>query len=213
MSGERFCRYKLELARRRALEVLKLKEKPKMSFNTKAALRLALIATAAASMAACASRPKPTPAVTTPPPAAQAPQAPARPMPTAPPVSQSALPGSEQDFVINVGDRVYFDTDAYEVREDATGVLNNQAAWLVRYPNVQIRIEGNADERGTREYNLALGSRRANSVRDYLVQHGVAAARIATISYGKERPIDGGTDEAAWQKNRNGHTAIVSGAR
>lgn len=183
-----------------------------MSFSTKPALRLALIATAAVAMTACASRPKPTPPMTTPPPA-EAPQAPSRPSPTAPPVNQGALPGTEQDFVVNVGDRVYFDTDAYTVREDATGVLNSQAAWLVRYPNVQIRIEGNADERGTREYNLALGSRRANSVRDYLVQHGVAASRIATISYGKERPIDGGTDEAAWGKNRNGHTAIVSGAR
>ncbi len=183
-----------------------------MSFNTKAALRLALIATAAVSVTACASRPKPQPPVNAP----QAPQsqpAPDRPAPTPGPVSQSALPGSEQDFVINVGDRVYFDTDAYEVREDAAGVLNNQAAWLVRYPAVQIRIEGNADERGTREYNLALGSRRANSIREYLVQKGVAASRIATISYGKERPIDAGTDEAAWQKNRNGHTAIVSGSR
>ena len=183
-----------------------------MSFNTKHALRLALIATAAVSMTACASRPKPTPPMTAPPPA-EAPPAPSRPAPTPTPVNQGALPGTEQDFVINVGDRVYFDTDQYDIREDAGPVLTNQAAWLVRYPNVQIRIEGNADERGTREYNLALGSRRANSVRDYLVQHGVAAARIATISYGKERPIDPGTDEGAWQKNRNGHTAIVSGAR
>jgi peptidoglycan-associated lipoprotein len=147
------------------------------------------------------------------PPPAEAPPAPSRPAPTPAPVDQGALPGTEQDFVINVGDRVYFDTDQYDVREDAVPVLTNQAAWLVRYPNEQIRIEGNADERGTREYNLALGSRRANSVRDYLVQHGVAASRIATISYGKERPIDPGTDEAAWQKNRNSHTAIVSGAR
>ena len=183
-----------------------------MSFSTKHALRLALIATAALSMAACASRPKPTPPAPTPP-APQAGPAPTRPAPTPAPVSQGALPGSEQDFVVNVGDRVYFDTDQYEIRADATPVLTAQAAWLARYPNVAIRIEGNADERGTREYNLALGSRRANSVREFLVGHGVAAARIATISYGKERPIDPGTDEAAWQKNRNGHTAIVSGAR
>jgi peptidoglycan-associated lipoprotein len=183
-----------------------------MSFSTKPALRLALIATAAISMAACASRPKPTLPTTTPAPA-EAPPAPARPAPTQAPVSQGALPGSEQDFVINVGDRVYFETDAYDVNAEAAGILSNQAAWLVRYPNVQIRIEGNADERGTREYNLALGSRRANSIREFLVQKGVAASRIATISYGKERPIDAGTDEAAWQKNRNGHTAIVSGSR
>ncbi len=183
-----------------------------MSFSTKHALRLALIATAAASMAACASRPKPTPPISTPTPPASEP-APERPAPTPGPVSQGAVPGSEQDFVVNVGDRVYFDTDAFEVRADATPVLSAQAAWLARYPNVQIRIEGNADERGTREYNLALGSRRANSIRDFLVSRGVAASRIATISYGKERPIDPGTDESAWQKNRNGHTAIVSGAR
>ncbi len=101
-----------------------------MSFNTKHALRLALIATAAVSMTACASRPKPTPPVTAPPPA-EAPPAPSRPAPTPPPVNQGALPGTEQDFVINVGDRVYFDTDQYDVREDAVPVLTNQAAWLV----------------------------------------------------------------------------------
>jgi len=135
-----------------------------MSFNTKHALRLALIATAAVSMTACASRPKPTPPMTAPPPA-EAPPAPSRPAPTPPPVNQGALPGTEQDFVINVGDRVYFDTDQYDIREDAGPVLTNQAAWLVRYPNVQIRIEGNADERGTREYNLALGARRPGPAR------------------------------------------------
>ncbi|HEX5378947.1 MAG TPA: peptidoglycan-associated lipoprotein Pal [Phenylobacterium sp.] len=183
-----------------------------MSFSTKHVLHLALVATAAISMTACASRPKPSTMAPTPP-APQAGPAPARPAPMAPPVSQGALPGSEQDFVVNVGDRVYFDTDEYEVRADAVPVLNGQAQWLVRYPSVQVRIEGNADERGTREYNLALGSRRANSVRDYLVAHGVAASRIATISYGKERPIDPGTDEAAWQKNRNARTAISGGAR
>jgi peptidoglycan-associated lipoprotein len=123
------------------------------------------------------------------------------------------LPGSTQDFVINVGDRVYFDTDRYDVRSDAQPILDAQSAWLSRYPGVQVRIEGNADERGTREYNLALGARRANSVRDYLISHGVSAERISTISFGKERPIDPGTGEDAWQKNRNAHTAIVSGAR
>ena len=124
----------------------------------------------------------------------------------------SAVPGSEQDFVVNVGDRVYFDLDSYEVRSDAFPRLDAQAAWLNRYPQVQIRIEGNADERGTREYNLALGARRAESVRNFLVERGVAPGRIDTISYGKERPIAEGSNEDAWARNRNAHTAIVSGA-
>ena len=128
-------------------------------------------------------------------------------------VSGRPLPGSIQDFVINVGDRVYFDFDQYQVRADAQPVLAAQAAWLNRYGAVQVRIEGNCDERGTREYNLALGARRANSVRDFLVSHGVDPGRITTISYGKERPIDPGTGEDAWAKDRNAHTAIVSGAR
>ncbi len=124
-----------------------------------------------------------------------------------------ALPGSVQDFVINVGDRVYFDFDQYGVRADAQPILGAQAAWLNRYPAVAVRIEGNCDERGTREYNLALGARRASSARDFLVSHGVDPARITTISYGKERPIDPGEGEDAWAKNRNAHTAITAGAR
>jgi peptidoglycan-associated lipoprotein len=123
------------------------------------------------------------------------------------------IPGSVQDFVINAGDRVYFDTDQYTLRDDARGVLDRQAAWLQRYPQVMVRIEGNADERGTREYNLALGARRAESIRAYLASRGVAGGRVTTISYGKERPIDGGSGEDAWARNRNGHTAITSGAR
>ena len=124
----------------------------------------------------------------------------------------SAAPGSEQDFVVNVGDRVYFDLDSYAIRPEAYPRLDAQVAWLQRYPGVTIRIEGNADERGTREYNLALGARRAESVRTYLVERGVNAGRIDTISYGKERPIAAGSNEEAWARNRNGHTAIVSGA-
>jgi len=92
-------------------------------------------------------------------------------------------------------------------------VLQRQAAWLQSYPAVRILVAGNCDERGTREYNLALGERRASTVRDYLVGLGVDQSRIDTVSYGKERPIDGGTDDAAWSKNRNGFTQIVSGAR
>jgi peptidoglycan-associated lipoprotein len=117
-----------------------------------------------------------------------------------------------QDFVVNVGDRVYFDFDQYTVRSDAQPILAAQAAWLTRYPAVHVRIEGNCDERGTREYNLALGARRANSVRDFLTAHGVDSSRIETISFGKEKPIDPGTGEDAWAHNRNGHTAITAGA-
>jgi peptidoglycan-associated lipoprotein len=180
--------------------------------NSRTLVQLALVGVAAASISACASKPKPAPAAPPAPPAAP----PATPTAPPPPVSQEPtgpLPGSTQDFVVNVGDRVYFDTDQYTVRDDAMPLLDAQAAWLQRYPGVQVRIEGNCDERGTREYNLALGARRANSVRDYLVSHGVSADRIATISFGKEKPLDAGTGEDAWQKNRNAHTAIVSGAR
>lgn len=124
----------------------------------------------------------------------------------------AAAPGSEQDFVVNVGDRVYFDLDSYAIRPEAYPRMDAQAAWLQRYPGVTVRIEGNADERGTREYNLALGARRAESIRAYLVERGISAGRIDTISYGKERPIAAGSNEEAWARNRNGHTAIVSGA-
>ena len=178
------------------------------SFNTKRAVRLALVVAVGASMAACASKKTPpvTPQPTTPPPAENT-------APPSEPVNQGPVPGSVQDFVINAGDRVYFDFDSYAVRADAGPVLDAQAAWLSRYPGVAIRVEGNADERGTREYNLALGARRANTIRDYLVQRGVSAGRITTVSYGKEQPIDGGTSEEAYQRNRNGHTTLVSGAR
>jgi len=124
----------------------------------------------------------------------------------------AAAPGSEQDFVVNVGDRVYFDLDRYDIRSEAYPRMDAQVAWLQRYPSVTVRIEGNADERGTREYNLALGARRAESLRAYLVERGVSAGRIDTISYGKERPIAAGSNEEAWARNRNAHTAIVSGA-
>ncbi len=180
------------------------------SFNTKHALRLALVAAAALSVTACASRPKPGPAPETAPPPAVAPT----PEPTpAPAPSATVTPGTIQDFVINIGERVFFDLDSYSVRADAAPLLDAQAAWLVRYPNVQVRIEGNADERGTREYNLALGSRRANSVREHLVSRGVAPSRISTVSFGKERPIDPGSTEEAFQRNRNARTAIVGGAQ
>ncbi|WP_309603921.1 peptidoglycan-associated lipoprotein Pal [Phenylobacterium sp.] len=179
------------------------------------ALRLALAASAALSLAACAHKPPAYP-TTAPAPLQQAPPEPPR-APTAPPrvepVTESALPGSEKDFVINVGDRVYFDFDSYSVRGDAAPLLEAQAGWLKRYPAVQVRIEGNCDERGTREYNLALGARRANAVREYLVSHGVEAARISTVSFGKEKPVDVGSGDAADSHNRNARTAVISGAR
>jgi len=186
-----------------------------MNFDTQRAARLALIGLAAASLAACASRPKPEPAVPQQPAPAVQPAEPAKPY-TPPPMPAQPIgpiPGSAQDFVVNIGERIYFDTDEYVVRADAQPLLAGQAQWLNRYPSVKVRIEGNADERGTREYNLALGARRANAVRDFLVAQGVAAARIETLSYGKERPIDAGTTEEAWAKNRNARTALTDGAR
>ena len=115
--------------------------------------------------------------------------------------------------MIHAGDRVYFDFNRYDVRADGRAALDAQASWLQRYPQVIVRIEGNTDEQGTREYNFALGARRAASVKDYLVAHGVASARIETVSYGKEHPIALGNTEEDYAKNRNAHTDITSGAR
>jgi peptidoglycan-associated lipoprotein len=182
----------------------------KLGFKTLG--EIAIAAVAGAALTACASHPPPPPAAPIGPPRGQAGPPPG--YENAPSnVERGPIPGSEQDFVINVGDRVYFDFDQATIRTDAGPVLSAQADWLRRYPEIRVRIEGNADERGTREYNFALGARRADAVRDFLVAHGVAPGRIATISYGKEQPIDGGHDESAWAKNRNAHTAIVEGAR
>ena len=150
-------------------------------------------------------------ASTPPPSAPYAPPATQEPVTEAP--SGVPVPGSERDFVINAGDRVYFDYDSHALRDDALPVLAAQAAWLNRFPNVRVRVEGNCDERGTREYNFALGASRANSVKEYLIGHGVAAARIDSVSYGKEKPIDPSDNEAAWAKNRNSRTDITEGAR
>lgn len=119
-----------------------------------------------------------------------------------------AVPGSEQDLVANVGDRVFFAFDQSNLSGDARATLDRQAAWLQRYPQVSVQIAGNCDERGTEEYNLALGQRRANAARDYLVAHGVSGARITTISYGKERPVALGSDEQAYAQNRNAITSV-----
>ncbi len=118
------------------------------------------------------------------------------------------VPGSEQDFIANVGDRVFFDFDKYSVRADAKATLDKQVAWLKKYPTYNLTVEGHADERGTREYNLALGERRANAVKEYLVAGGLPAARVKTISYGKERPVALGSNEAAWSQNRRGVTVL-----
>ncbi len=124
------------------------------------------------------------------------------------PATTTVTPGSVADFRQNVGDRVYFDTDMSNIREDGRATLGKQAEWLKKYTNYAITIEGHCDERGTREYNLALGERRANAVRQYLVAQGIPAARIKTISYGKERPEVVGSDEAAWARNRVGVTTL-----
>ncbi len=119
-------------------------------------------------------------------------------------------PGSAEEF-ITVGDRVYFDFDKSEIRSSDASTLNDQAAWLKKYPNVTIVIEGHCDERGTREYNLALGERRANAVKEYLASRGISVNRIDTISYGKERPAVLGSNESAWQQNRRGVSVIRGG--
>ncbi|MBB3898276.1 peptidoglycan-associated lipoprotein Pal [Roseococcus suduntuyensis] len=117
-------------------------------------------------------------------------------------------PGSQEDLVANVGDRVFFDTDRSTIRADQRTVLDRQASWMQQNAAVQVTVEGHADERGTREYNLALGQRRANSARDVLVAGGVAPARIQTISYGKDRPEALGSNEDAWAQNRRAVTVV-----
>ena len=118
------------------------------------------------------------------------------------------MPGSADDFVINVGDRVLFATDAYELTGEAREILERQALWLSRYPELAVTVTGHADERGTRDYNLALGERRAATVRDYLAALGVDARRMKTVSYGKERPVDPRSAPEAWAKNRRAVTRI-----
>jgi peptidoglycan-associated lipoprotein len=127
-------------------------------------------------------------------------------------VTSSAVPGSAADFQQQAGDRVYFAYDSYELDEASRGTLSKQSSWLQRYRNVRITIEGHADERGTREYNLALGDRRANAVKNYLAAQGVSPERISTISYGKERPEVQGSDEESYAQNRRGVTVISGGA-
>ena len=127
-------------------------------------------------------------------------------------VTSSIIPGSAQDFKVNVGDTVHFALNKYNIEDTDKNTLNKQAAWLARYPSVRLNIEGHCDERGTREYNLALGARRANAVKEYLVAQGVSAARLETISYGKERPICTESNEDCWAQNRRGVSVITGGA-
>jgi peptidoglycan-associated lipoprotein len=128
-------------------------------------------------------------------------------------VTSGAVPGSAADFAQQSGsDRVFFAYDSYELDDAARSTLNRQAQWLQKYPNVRITVEGHADERGTREYNLALGDRRANAAKNYLAAQGVSAGRISTISYGKERPAVQGSDEESYAQNRRAVTVISGGA-
>lgn len=122
--------------------------------------------------------------------------------------TRAGAPGSQEDLNAQAGDRVFFGLDSTDLSAEARATLEKQAAWLKQYANVAITVEGHADERGTREYNLALGERRAQSVKNYLVSLGVPAERLNTISYGKERPAVMGSDEEAWSRNRRGVTTV-----
>ncbi len=125
--------------------------------------------------------------------------------------SGRAAPGSPQDFAVNVGDRVFFDTDSSELSPTSQTTLAKQAVWLQQYARYNIMIQGHADERGTREYNFALGARRAETTKEYLVARGIPASRIRTISYGKERPVATCNDISCWSQNRRAVTVLASG--
>lgn len=162
---------------------------------------LALIAAGTLALGACKTTPK------------ELPPEPATPTDTSGQTGTEtgmATPGSQADFVARVAsDTIYFDTDQYNIDSSDTMTLQSQAQWLLQYPNKRLTIEGHADERGTREYNLALGERRATAAKNYLVGLGVAAGRISTVSYGKERPIALGSDEASWAQNRRAVTVTI----
>lgn len=125
----------------------------------------------------------------------------------------AATPGSPQDFAVNVGDRVFFVTDSTELSATAQDTLNKQARWLAQYPNYRFIVEGHADERGTREYNFALGARRAEVTKEYLVAKGISPSRIRTISYGKERPVAVCNNISCWSQNRRAVTDLKSGGQ
>ncbi|MPT47172.1 MAG: peptidoglycan-associated lipoprotein Pal [Sphingobium sp.] len=165
--------------------------------------RTLVIATALVALSACSKKPKPE---DLPPPPVDNSQAydPNANAPTGP------VKGSQEDFLASVmSDRIYFGLDQYNVDEEDQATLRSQAQWLAQNPTARITIEGHADERGTRDYNLALGERRANAAKNYLASIGVDSSRISTISYGKERPVALGSDEAAWAQNRRAVTVTV----
>ena len=169
------------------------------------ALPIAILA--ALALAGCASKPKPSlaeAASNTQPPVTSGGAEPTR-----APVSGGIQPGSQEDLAATAGDRVLFAVDSFDLTPEARETLRRQAAWLARYPAVKVIVSGNADERGTREYNLALGARRAEQARQFLVAAGVAGGRLQTISYGKERPVDPRSTEEAWAANRNAHTVLL----
>ena len=122
--------------------------------------------------------------------------------------SASIEPGSQEDLIVNVGDRVFFNYDSAELDTDAQELLQDQVAWLKQYSDVSVIIEGHCDERGTREYNLALGEKRAQSVKNYLINLGISSDRVSTISYGKERPAVVGSNDGAWAQNRRSVTIV-----
>lgn len=127
---------------------------------------------------------------------------------TRPQTGARVTAGSPEDFLVNVGDRVFYGFDRYDLTAAARATLDRQAEWLKRYTNRRLVVEGHADERGTREYNIALGERRANAAKNYLVARGISASRVTTISYGKEQPAVLGANEAAWAQNRRSVTVV-----
>jgi peptidoglycan-associated lipoprotein len=178
-------------------------------------LTLPLIAVLALSVSACATKKKELPPQ---PVTSEALPATAQPMPPAnegvPPVANvgsTVIPGSAADFVAQAGsDHVLFGYDSYELDEEARAILGKQAEWLARYPQVRVTVEGHSDERGTREYNLALGDRRASAAKNFLAAQGVDPGRMTTISYGKERPAVDGADEAAYAQNRRAVSVVAN---
>ncbi len=169
---------------------------------------LLLVTSAALALSACAK--KAPPELPKPPQDTPAPAPTPTPTPAPTPTPSGPRPGSQADFIASVtSDRIFFDTDKSDVDDADKATLQSQAQWMLKYPQVRVTIEGHADERGTREYNLALGDRRANAAKNYLASLGVDASRMTVISYGKERPDALGSDEASWAKNRRAVSVVV----
>jgi peptidoglycan-associated lipoprotein len=176
-------------------------------------IALPVVLALAVGLSACASKKKDLPPPPPPPGPAQPATPPAANNAVPPPaaVGSTIVPGSAADFVAQAGsDKVLFGYDSYELDDEAKATLGKQAEWLARYPNVKVTIEGHTDPRGTREYNLALGDRRAQAAKNFLAGQGVSTARMSTISYGKERPAVDGSDDAAYAQDRRAVTVVVS---